>query len=183
MPGEWHEFALDVEYVRSPDSVPPDLSKRLADGKCVLFLGAGASLGAVDRNGNGLPSWGRMVDELLTLLNEEAPQGLLVQNELQDLLNLGELLTLSEWIDSELNPIKFAEFLEQRLGTARDSQVHQILAGKRFAAVVTTNYDALAEEYWRNTGQTPIVVTPHVGAADIAQARRLLTSPVPTESR
>jgi SIR2-like domain len=179
MASEWHQYALDVAYVRHSDAVPADLSQSIDNGKCVLFIGAGASLGAVDRLGQKLPSWGRMVGELVKLLDQEAPQDISVQNEVQDLLNLGELLALSEWIDSELNPNKFAEFLEERLGTARNSQVHDILARHRFAAVVTTNYDALVEEYWRNAGQSPIVVTPHMSAAEIGQARRLLNSPRP----
>lgn len=179
MANEWHKYALDVDYVKAPDSVPADLRKSIADGKCVLFIGAGASLGAVDGLGQRLPSWGRMVSELLILLDQEVPQSIQVKTEIQDLLNLGELLALSEWIDSELNRNKFAEFLQQRLGKARNSHVHEILAQKRFAAIVTTNYDALAEEYWKAAGQRPIVVTPHMNTEAIAQARRVLNSPDP----
>jgi hypothetical protein len=177
MPGERHEMALDVCYVREPDGVPGDLAERLAAGKCVLFLGAGASLGAVDGNGNRLPSWGRLVDELVGLLSKESQPSREIDAEIGDLQYLGELLVISEWIDSNLNPIRFADYLQDRLGSAKNSLVHEILSKKNFAAVFTTNYDALAEDYWRAAGRQPVVITPHLGATDIAQARRLLGQP------
>ena len=172
-------MALDVGYVRDIDPIPNELKSRIAEGKCILFLGAGASLGAVDGKGDRLPSWGRMVDELVDLMAAEAPPSRDVDAELYDLQQLGELLAISEWIDSELNQTRFAQYLEDRLGAATGSSVHDILSQKNFAAVVTTNYDDLAEQYWRAAGRKPIVVTPHIGTSDIAQARRLLGDPRP----
>jgi hypothetical protein len=65
---------LDVPYVRTSDRVPQALPDALASNKCILFLGAGASRGAVDPQSERLPSWEPFVTDLLGEIEKEAPQ-------------------------------------------------------------------------------------------------------------
>lgn len=176
MAGSTHRFVLDAPYVTSPDKVPDDLRAKIAAGQCILFIGAGASLGATDAEGRRLPSWSTLIDELWGLLNEEAPQDPMVIAEARDLLHpeVGELLIVTEWIEKELGPRKFAEYNRKRLGTATNSVVHDILSAKNFRAVITTNYDDLVEKYWAAKNKSPFVVFPHTSAAQIGLATDVL---------
>jgi SIR2-like protein len=168
MPGETHRFFLEVPYVDKTDPVPTQLKEAIAEKKCLLFLGAGASLGATDENGKRLPSWATLIQELLAELDDEGGQ--VPQPEAQDLFELGELLALSEWLDGNLSRNRFSQYLRRRLGTAQNSPVHDVLSTKNFAAVMTTNYDNLVEDYWGSAGKRPFVVTPHMSESEISLA-------------
>ncbi|MFH0783003.1 MAG: SIR2 family protein [Pseudomonadota bacterium] len=178
MPGEVHTMPFDVSYVKNSCDVPQALIDRINERKCILFLGAGASLGSCDKNGESLPAWWQMVEELLNLLHRVAPQRSEITDEMNDLMEHGELLALSEWLDFALPKHNFAEYLRNRLATADGSTVHEILSKKPFAGVITTNYDNLAERYWAKYGWQPFVVTPHVNPTDMGQALDCLTNPV-----
>lgn len=148
-------------FIGPTDAVPEDLRRSIKEGKCILFLGAGASLGAKDRAGMRLPSWKGMVDELVDKLKAESPMSHSITEEIGDLLRREDLLTLAEWIDATLSPNSFQKYVKDRLGTAGQSQVHDILSRKQFAAVITTNYDNLAEDYWKASGKPTLTLTPH----------------------
>ena len=52
--------------------IPNRLRTTLAEGRCVLFVGAGASMDAVDAANNRRPHWGMLLAELLNLLQDSA---------------------------------------------------------------------------------------------------------------
>jgi hypothetical protein len=174
MPGEAHRFVLDVPYVRATDVIPQALKQAMVDNRCILFLGAGASLGATDPQGNRLPSWETFVLDLLNEIERENPQDQNIHTEIQDLVNLGELLALSEWIDLKLSSSALARYIRVRLSEAKDSRVHEVLSKKAFAAVLTTNYDNLAEDYLTRAGRHPFTVTPHTSVSEISVAEEAL---------
>src|SRR5262249_32634396 len=131
-------------------SIPNDLRADIHDGRCILFVGAGASLDAQDGNGNKLPHWGMLIAELLDLIQDSAdPDPPPVVAEIRQMLNQDDFMALSEWIDFRLGDAKFRSHMIKRLATAKSSPVHQILSSKPFRAVVTTNYDSLIEIHWQ----------------------------------
>ncbi len=114
--------------------------------RLVLFLGAGASIGA------GLPSW----RELLGALADEAR---LTAPEKEELRHL-EPRDAGRVLDKRL------ALLDRRLGSTvaaltsanRSSLVHQLAASLPVTEAVTTNYDTLFEGAWRGAGRSPRVL-------------------------
>ncbi|MGB9180989.1 MAG: SIR2 family protein [Pyrinomonadaceae bacterium] len=153
-------YGEGVPYAKTADKVPNALKTALANNRCVLFLGSGASRSAVDANGEMLPHWGMMLAELLQQLQDQAPDSDEITAENQDLLDRDDMMTLSEWIDNRLGRYEFVQYLQNRLGTASNSPIHEILSSKPFKAIITTNYDNLIEDYWNKSGRMPFVVIP-----------------------
>jgi hypothetical protein len=142
-------------------TIPLDLKNDMEQNRCILFVGAGASMDAVDGNGQPLPHWGQLLEELLTMIQNSAePDSGDVVNEIQNMLRWGDFMPLAEWIDFRLGDSKFRNHLMNRLLTAKTSNVHSILSKKPFRAVITTNYDRLVEIYWEKEGKNPFVVIP-----------------------
>jgi len=115
------------------------------DGRLVVFLGAGASMGA------GLPSW----SELLAALAERADLDQAQKEEL-----------------GHLEPRDAGRILDQRLAgqggldkavaeetsAMRCSPVHQLIASLPITEAVTTNYDDLFEAAWSAAGLSPRIL-------------------------
>ncbi len=142
-------------------SIPHDLRNAIEDNRCILFVGAGASMDAVDANGDALPHWGALLVELLQLVERSAdPDPPEVVAEIQGMLDRGDYMAVAEWLDFRLGDAKFRKHMMDRLATARSSNVHEILSKKPFRAVMTTNYDRLTEIHWELQGKNPFVVIP-----------------------
>lgn len=160
-------------------TLPSDLRREINEGRCILFVGAGASLDAVDGNGRRLPNWGQLLEELLGLIQDSAdPDPPPVIEETAHLMRQGDYMAVSEWIDYRLGDSRFRSHMISRLATARFSQVHDILSSKPFRAVVTTNYDPLIEIHWQQKAKSPFVVVP-LKPTTIALAADALRTPSP----
>jgi hypothetical protein len=85
-------------------------------------------------------------------------------------------MSVSEWIDKKLGHYQFTSHLRDRLLTARQSAVHEILSRKPFRAVMTTNYDQLIDIHWHQAGKNPFVVVPN-NTGSIAAAQQALNAP------
>lgn len=154
--------------------IPVSLKKKIDEGRCILFIGAGASMDAVDAQGNGLPHWGQLLIELLELIQEMPdPDPPDVVREIQGMLQAGDFMAVSEWIEHRLGHHQFQAHMLRRLSTARYSKVHETLAPKPFKAVMTTNYDRLIEIHWEIASRNPFVVVPQ-SPQNIAVAREAL---------
>lgn len=141
--------------------VPTDLRRAIEHGRCLLFIGAGASMDALDANGTPLPSWRCLLLELLQKIQETAePDPQDTVDEIRATLDNGDYMAVSEWINFRLGQAHFHRHLMQRLLTAKSSRVHDILSSKPFKAVLTTNYDQLPNLHWTLRGKTPIDVVP-----------------------
>ncbi len=106
------------------------LVEELALGSCVLFMGAGLSIGA------GLPGWRKLLKELNHLL--QAKLGPPRAN----------LLDYAERLDMAKGRNALGSALNALLDTpeARPTEVHRALLRLPFSAVFTTNYDHLIEK-------------------------------------
>ena len=142
-------------------SLPSALRNEIENGRCILYVGAGASMDALDVNSQLLPHWSMLLTELLNIIQSSAdPDPQNVVDEIKMMLNQGDFMAIAEWIDFKLGDAPFRRHMITRLATARYSRVHEILSSKPFRAVMTTNYDRLTEIHWEQQGKNPFVVIP-----------------------
>lgn len=113
------------------------------EGKLVLFLGAGVSMGV------GVPSW----QDLLKTLAQAAELSDAERSELSELdpRDAGRIL------HSRLEGRLAVEIIDA-VSADRVSLQHQLLASLPCNEAVTTNYDDLFERAWALTGPTPRVL-------------------------
>jgi hypothetical protein len=120
---------------------PPGLLVRyLKQGRCVVFVGAGMSVGA------RLPTWKALLLEVITELVSSMPDGEVHQAELKKLVEQGKLLEVADFCKEQLGAA-YHQFLTERLrgDTAPLPPTHHELMHLPFSAWVTTNYDKLLE--------------------------------------
>jgi hypothetical protein len=120
---------------------PPGLLVRyLKQSRCVVFVGAGMSVGA------GLPTWRALLLEVISELVSSMPEGDVHQAELKKLVDQGKLLEVADFCKEQLGAA-YHQFLTERLrgDTAKLPATHQELMHLPFSAWVTTNYDKLLE--------------------------------------
>lgn len=114
-------------------------------GRLVVFLGAGASMGA------GLPSW----SDLLAGLAERAGLSDAQRDELRHL----EHRDAGRILDQRLTERGgLAAAVAELTNASRCSLVHQLVASLPVSEAVTTNYDTLFETAWSATGADPRVL-------------------------
>src|SRR3989442_830537 len=128
-----------------PEVIPASLLDGIRSGQVVLFLGAGASWGAVSDNGTKIPT-GLALAEALSkrfLGGEDADRPLAVVAELA--VSENDLLTVQSFIHELFSHFHPAAF-------------HKLISTFRWSAIVTTNYDLIVEEAYAVKGaiQKPI---------------------------
>ncbi|MDY7095498.1 MAG: SIR2 family protein [Acidobacteriota bacterium] len=134
---------------------PAALLEYLAEGRCVLFVGAGLSAWS------GMPSWNALLEILCQELTEDDPDGREAR-ELGRLRDDGNYLQVAEYCRDGLGSYRFHEILRNTLQPDSDEvpAPHRLLVNLPFAGIVTTNYDALLENSFAQMGKTvPRVLT------------------------
>jgi len=135
--------------------IPEDLFSQIADGNCVVFVGAGLSLGA------GLPGWPDLLRRMVDWA-EKHSKDMSDRAQLEELIEDGELLLVAEEMRERLGEDDFQEFMNE-VFCAPDlklTDVHKLLPGIPFAAVLTSNYDNLLESaYATANGKIPTTFT------------------------
>lgn len=161
--------AVDPEII-VPDP-PNDLVQLIQRGKCVLFVGAGASMDAK------LPSWQEMMGDLVDQLISYASIGSDELVEVRQLLSEGELFVLADYCRDKMGEYDFASYLRTRLSdTNRASRTHRLLAEIPFRAALTTNFDAFLERS-RSSKQVEVVLPDRMDAAGGIGVEQLLNDP------
>lgn len=115
------------------------------DGRLVVFLGAGASMGA------GLPSWGDLLAGLAEWAGLNADQ----HDELRHLEHRDAGRILDQRLEDRGG---LAAAVAEQTAAERSSLVHQLVASLPIAEAVTTNYDTLFESAWSAAGADPRVL-------------------------
>jgi O-acetyl-ADP-ribose deacetylase (regulator of RNase III) len=117
----------------SPEPCGPEvnsLAQALADGRCVLFVGAGVSRGA------GLPDWDNLVAQLAKELDIDDTSGL-------------DPLDVAQWYRERHPADQLAALLTDTFapvhGKPAPTLAHYLLMGLPIRQVITTNYDDLLE--------------------------------------
>jgi hypothetical protein len=117
-------------------------ARRLAQyamaGSLVIFLGAGASIGA------GLPTWNALLSDLADAAGLSADE----REALQALPQLDQALILKSRIESNPRPggpTTLGALIAKEMDQGRYSLTHSLVAGLPVTEMVTTNYDTLFE--------------------------------------
>ena len=117
------------------DTIPHHLIEQLKAGNVVLFLGAGASFGAKNKNNQSLPSG----KELSKLLAEK-----FLGNEVE-----GELSYISELCISESSLFDVQQFIASIFKEFLPNSHHLKIPEFVWKAIFTTNYDLVVENAYR----------------------------------
>ena len=125
----------------------------MADGDCVLFVGAGLSRGA------GLPDWGQLVERMAREL------GIASRDRLDN-------LDLAQWYRERFSPAELAEVIRKTFGdpavAPRPTLAHFLLMSLPVRHVITTNYDDLLERALIALKRHPVKV---IRQEDVARMR------------
>jgi len=133
--------------------IPPNLINQVRQGRAVLFLGAGASLGARTHD-NSEPPLG---DELRTriakkfLSGDYSSESLAWVSELA--ISATDLFTVQDFIADQFRDLKPANY-------------HLLIPTFRWRGIATTNYDRIIETAYSLTGKPVQTVVPFLSNAD-----------------
>lgn len=130
---------------------PTALVAELAARRCLIFLGAGASAGAVSQEDGATrpPLWPAFIEALL----DAAPAGTNL-NAVRDLLAKDRYLDAAEILLAKIPPADFTRVVREQFVRPRfaNSPVHLSVLNIDPKVVVTTNYDDIYDTFCR-TGQ------------------------------
>ena len=146
-----------------PNQLPPVLLAAIAEGRAVLFLGAGASRGAKDDHGNDIPT----ADELAVSI---------VDNFLGPEYKDCDFRSAYDLAASSRDVLTLQNFLFDRLNSFRPADFHLLLALFPWAGILTTNYDLIVERAFSKAKSALQRLVPNVKDADGATDRLDLRS-------
>jgi len=133
-------------------TIPKDLVEQLSKGNCVLFVGAGISMGQ-----GGLPGGGQLAKELAERCNypgDDFPLDRVAQY----------------YADKKKSKADMLKYVCQRIREARQEpmETHRLIAALPFKVIVSTNYDCLIERALEAAGRpfNVIVTDKQVGSWD-----------------
>lgn len=127
--------------------IPAPLKTAIEEGNVVLMLGAGASLGAKDSKGNSPPT----ASQLASIL---AHRFLSPDHANYPLTQVGDFAA------SEGGLFQVQDFLADLFKPFEPSPAHKLLPSFRWRAIVTTNYDCLVEDAYRQANTPAQKIAP-----------------------
>lgn len=104
-------------------------------GKIILFVGAGVSANL------GLPTWGKLIDQLANELGYDPD----IFNTYGDFLALAEYYKIKKGTIGSLRSWMDREWHDPRIDVSK-SKIHEYIATGRFPIIYTTNYDNWIEK-------------------------------------
>ena len=115
------------------------LAEELRDGKLIVFVGAGVSMNSK------LPSWNELIRDYAEKL------GMIKEDEYRS-FNAEETLDIPEIYYDKFGKIKYYEILEKRFSDRKylPNSIHKSLKKMDLNYIITTNYDKLIEEEFKN---------------------------------
>jgi hypothetical protein len=128
-----------------PVEWPPTLVTELAERRCIIFMGAGASIGSTAEDGlRHPPNWEKFLRDASDLIPEEADKKLA-----RALINKNQFLDAAEVITDRSNQADFANYLRDTFIQPRftPSDLHQTVLEIDPKIVITTNYDEIYDHY------------------------------------
>jgi hypothetical protein len=112
--------------------LPTDLVYQARNGRLVLFLGAGASKGALNTQGKDAP--------LGTELRDLIVKRFLTEKHASD-----NLAWVAELASSTADPFRVQDFIAEQFSDLKPAPFHHLIPTFRWRGIATTNYDRLVE--------------------------------------
>ena len=125
----------------------PNLVDYVKQGNVILFLGAGASLSASDKDGNQPP----LAKRLGQLLSEKFLAG-----EMSD----SSLSEIAECSISSTNTTTVQDYVREAFEDFEPGQGHRLLTKFSWAGIATTNYDLLVEKSYSDSSVANQTIRP-----------------------
>ncbi|GAI96483.1 unnamed protein product, partial [marine sediment metagenome] len=123
-----------------------NLIRIIRENRCVLFVGSGLSAQAKTEDGDNLPTWGNLLEQMIDWCIENRIDLRAEKSELIEIIKKKRFLTvaqeLQERLDARLNPC-LSDVLHS--GKVRPSEAHKIIPDIPWISVLTSNYDSLIE--------------------------------------
>jgi hypothetical protein len=126
---------------------PQALIKELASRRCIVFLGSGASAGAISQNGNTHPpKWSDYLEGLIKLMNNKTDEDLI-----RELISKDKYLDAAEIICKHVSTANYTAYLRETFQAPnyRASKIHESVFRIDPKVVITTNYDEIYDNYCR----------------------------------
>lgn len=124
---------------------PPALVTELAERRCIIFMGAGTSLGSVSEDGvRRPPDWERFLRDAANLVHVDADK-----KHALALIKKNQYLDAAEVITDRSNPADFTDYLRNTFVQPHfsPSELHKIILDIDPKIVITTNYDEIYDHY------------------------------------
>lgn len=145
-------------------TIPSELIEKITHDNCVVYVGAGLSMGA------GLPNWQTLLENMIEWsLNH----GVSFNNkaDLKKMIREEKYLKVANIIVKRMGDQRFGEFLVSvfRKPGLRPTEAHLLLPKIPFVSVLTSNYDKLIESAYTiiRQGESVAVFT-HSNNRDLA---------------
>jgi hypothetical protein len=123
---------------------PKSLIPEVAERRCIIVLGAGASAGARGVDSESPPTWSELLKKASQLLEDDDDRRLV-----RSLISSDRYLDAAEIVIGRVNKADYAAFIRQLLVDPHFSQtqIHEEVVRLDPKIVVTTNYDEIYEAY------------------------------------
>jgi hypothetical protein len=124
-----------------PDSLIPEVAER----RCIVVLGAGASAGCLARDGfTRPPNWTKLLRDAESLLSDRSDSAIL-----DNLISKERFLDAAEMVVAKANQADYAAFIRRVFVDPHfeHSDIHEQIYNLDSKIVVTTNYDDIYETY------------------------------------
>jgi hypothetical protein len=126
-------------------SWPRSLIAEIAERRCIIVMGSGASAGCTSEDGNiRPPDWETLLKDALQLVRNDSDTEFAEQ-----LINEKEYLDAAQIIVDNINSADFTQFLRDRFVNPNfsPSEIHKIIHDLDLKIVLTTNYDDIYDRY------------------------------------
>lgn len=129
---------------------PNPLIKEISARRCIIFLGAGASIGCYDDNGNHPPNWKSLLENTASQFVTEETDF----QEIKDFLEKQRFLDAAEIIFSYIDSAEVDQFLRDTFKRPgyHPTKLHEAILNIDPKIVITTNFDEIYESQFPGEG-------------------------------
>jgi len=128
-----------------PITWPDSLVREIAEHRCIIFMGAGVSMGSVGADGvTRPPGWEKFLKNSLSLITDERSRRFAAQ-----LIKKQQFLDAAEVITEGSDHAAFGNYLRETFDAPRfvASEMHKLVLDIDPKIVITTNYDQIYDRY------------------------------------
>lgn len=129
---------------------PDSLVAELAERRCIIFLGAGASAGCRPKNGKeSPPTWKKLLEDAAVKMADKEER-----DEVLRLVGKEQYLDAAQIVWDNISPPEIQKFLWEKFKTPNyeASDIHKAVMDLDSKIVITTNIDDIYENYCKAAG-------------------------------